>query len=75
MAQGMNLASMFSRRVDERFYLASQAALALNQDYSFQGAPVGLYPQRDQPLRDALGTAEQRAGADDYQGSGVLLRD
>lgn len=37
MAAGINLASKYSKNVDERFYKESQAMLALNNDYEFTG--------------------------------------
>ena len=40
MSGGINLATKYSRNVDERFYRESQAMLALNNDYKFQGDKV-----------------------------------
>lgn len=40
MSGGINLATKYSRSVDERFYRESQAVLALNNDYKFQGDKV-----------------------------------
>ena len=40
MAGGINLATRYSRNVDERFYRESQAMLALNNEYKFQGDKV-----------------------------------
>lgn len=37
MSGGQNLASKYSKKVDERFHLESQAMLALNNDYEFKG--------------------------------------
>lgn len=34
---GLNLASQYSKTVDERFFRESQAMLALNSDYKFSG--------------------------------------
>ena len=44
MALGMNLASQYAGKVDERFHRESQAAMALNSDYKFQGVKtVNVY--------------------------------
>ena len=40
MSGGINLATKYSSNVDERFYRESQAMLALNNDYKFQGDKV-----------------------------------
>ena len=41
MAGGMNLASKYATKIDERFARASQAMLALNNDYKFTGVKRG----------------------------------
>lgn len=44
MAGGINLASKYSEKVDERFSRQSQAMLALNNDYKFTGVKtVNVY--------------------------------
>ncbi|MBQ7680863.1 MAG: hypothetical protein IJT31_01455 [Oscillibacter sp.] len=54
----VNLASKYAAKVDERFARASQAALALNNDYSFQGVrTVNVYSIPTVPLSDYNRTA------------------
>ena len=44
MSGGINLASKYSKVIDERFYKESQAALAVNGDYEFTGVKtVNVY--------------------------------
>ncbi len=44
MSGGTNLASKYSKSIDERFYKESQAALAVNNDYEFTGVKtVNVY--------------------------------
>lgn len=44
MSGGINLASKYSKSIDERFYKESQAALAVNNDYEFTGVKtVNVY--------------------------------
>ena len=44
MNGGMNLASKYAAKIDERFARASQAMLALNNDYKFTGVKtVNVY--------------------------------
>lgn len=54
----VNLASKFAPKVDERFTRHSQANLALNHDYSFQGVrTVNVYSIPTVPLNDYNRTA------------------
>ncbi|MBQ9618041.1 MAG: N4-gp56 family major capsid protein [Oscillibacter sp.] len=54
----VNLAAKYAPKVDERFARASQAALALNNDYSFQGVrTVNVYSIPTVPLNDYNRTA------------------
>lgn len=50
---GKNLASKFSKKIDERFTRASQASLALNNDYEFTGVKtVNVYSIPTVPMGD-----------------------
>ena len=53
MAGGINLATKYSDKVDERFYRESQAMVALNNDYKFTGEKtVKVYSISIVPMND-----------------------
>ena len=53
MAGGINLATKYSDKVDERFYRESQAMVALNNDYKFTGEKtVKVYSIPIVPMND-----------------------
>jgi hypothetical protein len=57
-----NLASKYSKKIDERFTRASQAMLALNNDYEFTGVnTVNVYSIPTVPMNDY-----QRSGSNRY---------
>ena len=59
----VNLASRYAGKVDERFTLASQAALALNQDYRFAGVrTVNVYSIPIVPLNNYTRSGTSRYG-------------
>ena len=59
----VNLASRYSGKVDERFAIASQAALALNQDYRFAGVrTVNVYSIPTVALNDYTRSGSNRYG-------------
>ncbi|MBQ9521300.1 MAG: N4-gp56 family major capsid protein [Oscillospiraceae bacterium] len=59
----VNLASRYSAKVDERFAIASQAALALNQDYRFAGVrTVNVYSIPTVPLNNYTRSGQSRYG-------------
>ena len=63
---GKNLASKYSKKVDERFTRASQAALALNNDYEFTGVKtVNVYSIPTVPMTDYKRTGANRYGTPD----------
>ncbi len=65
----VNLASKYAPKVDERFSRASQAALALNNDYSFQGVrTVNVYSIPTVPLNNY-----NRTGASNRYGTPANL--
>lgn len=58
-----NLASVFSKKVDERFYKESQAMMALNSDYKFTGVrTVHVYSIQPVALTDYSRTGTNRYG-------------
>lgn len=62
MAGGQNLATKYSKQVDERFYKESQAMMALNNDYEFTGnKTVKVYSIPIVPMNDY-----QRSGSNRY---------
>ena len=64
MALGMNYASKYSGKVDERFARESQAVLALNNDYSFTGAKtVTVYSVPTVSMSDYSLTGTSRYGS------------
>ncbi len=70
MAGGTNLASKYSKTVDERFYKESQAVLALNSDYEFTGVrTVKVYSLPTVPMVDY-----QRSGLSRYGTPSDLAR-
>lgn len=67
-----NYASVFSKRVDERFYKESQAAMALNNDYQFKGVKtVEVYSIPTVPLGDYTRTGNNRYGTPEDLGTQV----
>lgn len=63
MAGGMNLATKYAPNVDERFYKESQAMLALNNDYKFQGDKVvKVYSIPIVPMNDYTRSGSNRYG-------------
>lgn len=63
---GKNLASKFSKKIDERFTRASQAAMALNNDYEFTGVKtVNVYSIPTVPMRDYQRSGMNRYGTPD----------
>lgn len=70
MAGGINLASKYSKNVDERFYRESQAMIALNNDYEFTGVDtVKVYSIPIVAMNDY-----QRSGAARYGTPNDLAR-
>jgi len=66
MAGGLNLASKFDTRVDERFYRESQAMMALNNDYKFTGVKtVNVYSIPTVAMTDYTRTGANRYGTPD----------
>lgn len=66
MAGGMNLASKYAQKVDERFTVASQAALALNNKYEFNGVDtVKVYSIPIAPVNDYQRSGNARYGTPD----------
>lgn len=58
-----NYASVFSTKVDERFYKESQAAMALNNDYKFTGVKtVNVYSIPTVAMTDYTRTGTNRYG-------------
>lgn len=58
-----NLASVFSKKVDERFYKESQAMMALNSDYKFTGVrTVHVYSIPTAQMNDYSRTGTNRYG-------------
>lgn len=64
-----NLASKFSKKIDERFTRASQAAMALNNDYEFTGVKtVNVYSIPTVPMQNYTRSGKDRYGtANDLQ--------
>lgn len=63
MAGGINLASKYSDKVDERFYRESQAMVALNNDYKFTGEKtVKVYSIPIVPMVDYSRSGSSRYG-------------
>ena len=59
----INYASRYAKEVDERFYRASQAALALNNDYKFTGTKtVKVYSLPTVPLTNYTRSGTSRYG-------------
>ena len=66
MAGGMNLASKYATKIDERFARASQAMLALNNDYKFTGVKtVNVYSIPVVPMTDYTRSGTSRYGEPD----------
>ena len=60
----VNLASAYSKQVDERFYKASQTALALNHDYEFSGVKtVNVYSIPTVAMNNYSRTGANRYGS------------
>lgn len=60
---GINLATKYSKKVDERFYRESQAMLALNNDYEFKGdKTVKVYSIPIVPMTDYVRSGSNRYG-------------
>jgi N4-gp56 family major capsid protein len=60
---GLNLASQYSKTVDERFFRESQAMLALNSDYKFSGVDtVKMYSIPVVPMTDYGRSGTNRYG-------------
>lgn len=63
MAGGMNLASAYSKVVDERFYRESQAMMATNNEYKFTGEKtVNIYSIPVVPMNDYSRSGSNRYG-------------
>ena len=63
MAGGINLATKYSDRVDERFYRESQAMVAINNDYKFTGEKtVKVYSIPIVPMGDYTRSGLTRYG-------------
>lgn len=63
MAGGMNLASAYSKTVDERFYKESQAMMATNNEYKFTGEKtVNIYSIPVVPMNDYTRSGSSRYG-------------
>lgn len=70
MAQ--NFATMFSAKVDEKFYKESQAAMALNNDYQFKGVKtVEVYSIPTAPLNDYTRSGSNRYGTPEDLGTNI----
>ena len=70
MAQ--NYASVFSPKVDERFYKESQAAMALNNDYKFTGVKtINVYSIPTVAMGDYTRTGANRYGTPTDLGTNV----
>ena len=68
----VNLASKYSKLVDERFYKESQAAMALNNDYKFTGVKtVNVYSIPTVALTDYQRTGANRYGTPEDLGNQV----
>ena len=66
MNGGMNLASKYAAKIDERFARASQAMLALNNDYKFTGVKtVNVYSIPVVPMTDYTRSGTSRYGEPD----------
>ena len=66
----INLASKYSKQVDERFHRESQAVLALSNDHQFTGVQtVKVYSVPIVPMGDY-----QRSGANRYGSASDLTR-
>lgn len=64
MSDGQNLATRYAKKVDERFYRESQAVLALNNDYEFQGSQyVKVYSIPIVPMNDYSRSGSNRYGS------------
>ena len=67
-----NFASVFSTKVDERFYKESQAAMALNNDYKFTGVKtVNVYSIPTVKMSDYTRTGTSRYGTPEDLGTNV----
>ena len=67
-----NYASVFSDRVDERFYKESQAAMALNNDYKFTGVKtINVYSIPTVAMGDYTRTGANRYGTPTDLGTSV----
>ena len=67
-----NYASVFSDRVDERFYKESQAAMALNNDYKFTGVKtINVYSIPTVAMGDYTRTGANRYGTPTDLGTNV----
>lgn len=63
MAGGTNLASKYSKTIDERFHKESQAVLALSNDYKFTGVKtVNVYSIPIVPMTDYSRSGTSRYG-------------
>jgi hypothetical protein len=63
MAGGMNLASAYAKKVDERFYKESQAMMATNNEYKFTGEKtVNIYSIPTVPMNDYTRSGANRYG-------------
>lgn len=63
MAGGINLATKYADKVDERFYRESQAMVALNNDYKFTGEKtVKVYSIPIVPMNDYSRSGSSRYG-------------
>lgn len=63
MAGGMNLASAYSKTVDERFYKESQAMMATNNEYKFTGEKtVNIYSIPVVPMNNYTRSGSNRYG-------------
>lgn len=63
MAGGTNLATKYSKSIDERFYKESQASLAVNNDYEFTGVKtVNVYSIPTVAMSDYSRSGEKRYG-------------
>ena len=67
-----NYASVFSPKVDERFYKESQAAMALNNDYKFTGVKtINVYSNPTVAMGDYTRTGANRYGTPTDLGTNV----
>lgn len=72
MAEVLNLAAKYSKKVDERFTQESQAMMALNSDYDFDGVrTVNIYSIPTSPMHDYNRSGSNRYGEPEELGRNI----